>query len=103
LVYWAGGCLCALLFGFWNMRLLFRDKHWLNLSWLVTAFGSARYYFVVALLTQVQSYADRFIIQFYLGEAKVGLLSFYQSFANSLLGFVQTGVIAILLPSLLLA
>ena len=100
---WGGGCTLAVLFGLWHLRAFLRTHHAFTWSWLRTAFGSSRHYFAVALLTQVQSYADRFIVQLYLGQSQVGLLAFYQSFANTIQTFVQTGVISILLPRLLLA
>lgn len=101
LVCWATGTAIAIAFGLWHVRALLWPLQPFSADWGRRAFGSARHYFAVALLTQVQSYADRFIVQFHLGEAQVGLLSFYQSFANTLLTFVQTGVVAILLPRLL--
>ena len=103
LISWAGGCFLAVLFGLWHIRSFFHTCHKLTWSWVCTAFRSSRFYFAVALLTQVQVYADRFIIQLYQGESQVGLLAFYQSFANTIQTFVQTGVIAILLPKLILA
>lgn len=103
LVCWAAGCAAAVALGLWHVRGLLWPLQPFGLDWGRQAFGSARHYFAVAMLTQVQSYADRFIVQFNLGEAQVGLLSFYQSFANTPLSFVQTGVVAILLPQLLFA
>jgi O-antigen/teichoic acid export membrane protein len=101
LACWAIGTTISVAFGLWHVRRLIWPLQPFSVDWGRQAFGSTRHYFAVALLTQVQSYADRFIIQFNLGEAQVGLLSFYQSFANTLLTFVQTGVVAILLPRLL--
>lgn len=97
------GIAAALTFGLWHVRALLWPPQPFSADWGRRAFGSARHYFAVALLTQVQSYADRFIVQFNLGEAQVGFLSFYQSFANTVMAFVQTGVVAILLPRLLYA
>lgn len=103
LTNWALGCAAAAAFGLWHVRHLLWRLQPVTMEWFLQAIGSARHYFVVALLAQTQSYADRFIVQYHWGEAQVGLLAFYQSFANTLLGFVQTGVIAILLPRLLQA
>lgn len=103
LVSWGGGCALAVLFGLWHMRAFLHKPRALTWSWLRTAFSSSRHYFAVALLTHVQAYADRFIVQLYLGESQVGLLAFYQSFANTVQTFVQTGVVSILMPRLLLA
>lgn len=100
---WFAGALAACLFGFWRIREYLTPLHHYRLSWLIKAFSSARYYFAVALLTQVQFYSDRFVVQFFLGESAVGILSFYQSFANTMVTFVQTGVVAVMLPRLILA
>lgn len=103
LLSWAGGAALADLFGFWCIRSYLSPLRQYQLSWLNQAFLSARHYFAVALLTQVQYYSDRFIVQRVMGEASVGVLSFYQSFANTTATFVQTGVISVMLPRLLLA
>ncbi len=103
LASWGIGCLLAALFGLWHMRAFLRTPRSFTWAWLSNAFSSSRHYFAVALLTHVQIYADRFIIQLYLGESQVGLLAFYQSFANTVQTFVQTGVVSILMPRLLLA
>ncbi|MEP9357612.1 hypothetical protein [Sphingomonas sp. KR3-1] len=103
LLGWLGGGILACLFGFWSIRAYLRTLHPYRLAWLSRAFFSARHYFVVAMLTQVQYYSDRFIVQRVMGEAAVGVLSFYQSFANTMVTFVQTGVISVMLPRLLLA
>ncbi|XHS02439.1 hypothetical protein ACFB49_40570 [Sphingomonas sp. DBB INV C78] len=103
LICWAIGTIVAAAFGLWHIRKLISPLQPFNAGWGRQAFGITRNYFAVALLAQAQGYADRFIIQFTLGEAQVGLLSFYQSFANTLLAFVQTGVVAFLLPRLLQA
>lgn len=100
---WLFGSLFACLFGLWCVRSYFMPWQRFRLAWLGEAFFSARFYFAVALLTQVQYYSDRFIVQLYMGEASVGVLSFYQSFANTMVAFVQTGVISVMLPRLLLA
>lgn len=99
---WLGGLSVACVFGLWHIRAYLVPRR-LRLNWIADAFLSARHYFAVALLTQVQFYADRFVVQYFLGEASVGVLSFYQSFANTMVGFVQTGVISVMLPALLLA
>lgn len=103
LTAWGAGSMLAVLFGIWHLRHLVRTKHSFTLGWLSQAVSSARHYFAVVLLTQAQTYADRFVIQHYLGISQVGLFSFYQSFANIVQGFVQTGIISILLPRLILA
>ena len=100
---WLVGTIAACLFGFWHIRQYFRTRGRYRMAWLTEAFLSARHYLVVALLTQVQYYSDRFIIQRSLGEGVVGVYSFYQSFANTMVAFVQTGVVSVLLPQLLLA
>ncbi len=100
---WLGGSLAACLFGFWHIRAFFTPLHRFRLEWLSKAFLSARHYFAVALLTQIQYYSDRFVVQYFMGENAVGVLSFYQSFASTMMAFVQTGVISVMLPRLLLA
>lgn len=100
---WLGGSLVACLFGFWRIRRFLMPLHRFNLDWLGTAFQSARHYFAVALLTQVQYYSDRFVVQYFMGESAVGILSFYQSFAGTMVAFVQTGVVSLMLPRLILA
>ncbi len=103
LTSWLVGALLACLFGFWRIRSFLSPFRAWKLSWLNQAFFSARHYFAVALLTQVQYYSDRFVVQRVMGEAAVGVLSFYQSFASTMVAFVQTGVISVMLPRLLLA
>lgn len=100
---WLAGAGIACAFGFWTIRGFLARPQRYRLAWLGEAFVSARHYFVVALLTQIQYYSDRFIIQRAMGERSVGVYSFYQSFANTMMAFVQTGVVAILLPRLLRA
>lgn len=100
---WLAGAGAACGFGFWMIRAYFVRPQRYRLAWLGQAFLSARNYLVVALLTQVQYYSDRFIVQRTMGESYVGVYSFYQSFSNTMMTFVQTGVIAVLLPRLLRA
>lgn len=100
---WLGGAIAACLFGFWHIRTFLAPLHRFRLDWLGKAFLSARHYFAVALLSQVQYYSDRFVVQYFMGENAVGVLSFYQSFANTMVAFVHTGVISVMLPRLLLA
>lgn len=100
---WFSGALASCLFGLWQLRRYLAPLHRYRLNWFTEAFSSSRYYFVVALLTQVQFYSDRFVVQYYLGESSVGVLSFYQSFASTMVAFVQTSVIAVMLPRLILA
>lgn len=103
LVSWGTGCALASLFGLWHMRSFLRVRQQFSWPWVREAFKGSRHYFAVAILTHVQAYADRFIVQLQLGESQVGLLTFYQSFANTTQAFVQTGVISILMPKLLLS
>jgi O-antigen/teichoic acid export membrane protein len=103
LTCWVAGGVVAGLFGLWHIREFLFPLVRFRLSWLKEASLSARHYFVVALLTQVQIYSDRFIIQRVMGEAQVGILSFYQSFAGTMVAFVQTGVISVMLPRLMAA
>lgn len=103
LLAWATGCALASLFGLWHLRSFLRVNQKFSWRWVQKAFKGSRHYFAVAMLTHVQAYADRFIVQLHLGESQVGLLTFYQSFANTTQAFVQTGVISILMPALLLA
>lgn len=98
---WCGGCVAAVLFGLWRLRDNLSSRAAISLTWLRGAFASSRFYFIVALLTQIQGYADRIVVQQYLGERRVGQLAFFQSFANTVQGFVLAGVISILLPDLL--
>lgn len=98
---WAVGCAGAAIFGIWRMRQMFISRLKYSWAWQREALGNARFYFVVAVFAQVQNYADRFVVQYYLGEYSVGLLAFYQGIANTIMGFVQTGVIGILLPKLI--
>ena len=100
---WFAGALAACLFGLWQIRQYLQPRHRYRLEWFVEAFSSARYYFAVALLTQVQLYSDRFVVQYFLGESSVGILSFFQSFASTIVTFVQTGVVAVMVPRLILA
>lgn len=100
---WLAGAGAACAFGLWMIRRFLIGWQRYRLTWLGEAFLSARHYFVVALLTQAQYYSDRFIVQRTMGESSVGVYSFYQSFANTMMAFVQTGVIAVLLPRLLRA
>lgn len=100
---WLIGTIGACIFGFWQMRSYLATLGRYRTAWFFQALISARHYLVVALLTQVQYYSDRFIIQRVLGESTVGVYSFYQSFANTMVAFVQTGVISVMMPRLLLA
>lgn len=100
---WLAGAAVACGFGFWMIRKYLNQWRRYRLKWLGEAVISARHYFVVALLTQIQYYSDRFIVQRAMGEGTVGVYSFYQSFANTMMAFVQTGVVSILLPRLLRA
>lgn len=103
LASWASGCAIASCFGIWHLRSHLRQRQPFSWTWLRKAVGGSKHYFVVAILTHIQTYADRLILQLHLGESQVGLLSFYQNFANTTQSFVQTGVISILMPQLLLA
>jgi O-antigen/teichoic acid export membrane protein len=102
LFYWGIGSMIAAIIGVWYLRSFLQiQKNNFTWSWLRTAFLKSRYYFAVAILTHIHVYADRFIIQLHLGEESVGLIGFYQNFANTIQTFVQTGVVSILLARLL--
>ncbi len=103
LAMWSIGCIIAIIFGIYRLRSCFCKRFSFSMSWLKHAVNNSSRYFIVVLLVQVQTFADRFIIQYNMGEHSVGLFAFYQSFANTIQGFVLTGVISILMPRLLAA
>lgn len=101
MVCWFGGCVCAIAFGLFRLWPFVSSQLVLSRDWINVALRSSKYYFVLVLLAQIQSYADRLIIQKSLGAHYVGQLTFYQSFANTIQGFVLTGVVSVALPQLL--
>lgn len=100
---WIGGLLVAILCGASGIRTWKFEYRRLSLSWFAHAFSQARFYFVATLFTQVIGFSDRFIIQHFLGDHKLGIYAFYLTLANAIQAIVQTGVVGILTPDLIVA
>ena len=99
--FWLSASAFSVLIGLVLLKpKLFFSKN-VDFSWLKKALVEARVYWYIAILAQVQMYADRFMLNYFRGAQEVGILSMFQNFTNVVQTFVQVGVIGIFLPKLI--
>ena len=75
----------------------------LDVPFVRKAFWDARFFWMVAILTQSQIYLDRYILGYFSGLKSVGIVALFQNLTNVIQTFVQVGVVAIILPKLIRA
>jgi len=74
-----------------------------NWPWIKSGVRNSLIFFSATISMVSVQFVDRFFIQHYLGEAMVGVYTFYANIANVVQTFVFTGIIAILYPKIVSA
>ncbi|WP_069473713.1 lipid II flippase MurJ [Candidatus Marithrix sp. Canyon 246] len=69
-------------------------------SWVIKGLKICWIFFIISLCYQVIALSDRYFIQFFLGEASVGVYTFFVSIARVLQDIISTGITAVLFPLL---
>ncbi|NTU76834.1 MAG: hypothetical protein HGA90_03335, partial [Alphaproteobacteria bacterium] len=105
LLFWAGGVVASLLIALWLWRSLpWRQACAQPIDWTWIKAGVKRCLFIWLGTVGIASgiYVDRFAVMRYLGLDYVGITTFYFSFANALFTLVQSGVLSLVYPRLIL-
>jgi O-antigen/teichoic acid export membrane protein len=106
-IVWAIGILISLVATVYYLRqaLDFRDvkTHPVNWKWIKMGVKGALVFLSASIALRLMEYADRYFIQYYLGEAMVGVYTLYVSTARVIETFVFTGIVSILYPKIITA
>ncbi len=70
-------------------------------AWIRRGAGISLPFFIGTIALMGVQYMDRYFIQAYYGEAKVGIYTFYSQLANALQIFMASGVLSLLYPKLI--
>ena len=99
--FWVCGAALSIILAVWSLRHLdFRSTRNIPVDWGWLKQGlkvSLPFLGSTASLLCI-NYADRYFIQFFHGEAMVGVYTFYTGIANMVQVFVYTGIVMILYP-----
>ncbi|TVL51518.1 hypothetical protein AYJ00_07215 [Shewanella algae] len=98
---WIIGGVASVLIGFFLLRNDLKLRFYYNKVWIWETLKLARGFWLIAMITQLQTYSDRYVLQYFYSEVEVGVLALFQSFTNIIQTFVQVGVITIFLPRLI--
>jgi O-antigen/teichoic acid export membrane protein len=74
------------------------NAHKVDWKWIKIGVKGALIFLTASIALKLIEYMDRYFIQYYLGEAMVGVYTFYMSIAKVVETFVFTGLISILYP-----
>lgn len=75
----------------------------INWLWMKTGVRVSFPFFVATMSFMSMQYADRYFLQHHLGEAMVGIYTFYASISNTIHVFIFTGIIMLLHPRIISA
>ena len=98
---WAGASIFAAAWGAWQLRLSLRTQARVPMRYVLIGLRQARAYYGIATASVLQSNLERFILQWMLGPAAVGIFSFFQTMSNTLSSLVQAAVFNVALPNIL--
>jgi O-antigen/teichoic acid export membrane protein len=76
------------------------DTHPVDWKWIKIGIKGALIFLTASIALKFIEYLDRYFIQYYLGEAMVGVYTLYMSAAKVVESFVFTGLISILYPKI---
>ena len=102
LIGWAGGATLSLFATLW----CWRDMPWREVmqrpfdwNWLVNGVKKSSLLWIGMIGLIGGSFADRYIVEYFLGWDYVAVLTFYASFTNAILTLMQSGIIVFFLSS----
>jgi len=76
------------------------NAHKVDWKWIKVGVKGALIFLTASIALKLIEYVDRYFIQYYLGEAMVGVYTLYMSAAKVVESFVFTGLISILYPKI---
>lgn len=103
---WAAGVGSSLVVAAYSLRHLDWNSAWaepVDWNWIRRGIRTSLLFFCSALSYRTMEYGDRYFIQFFWGNAMVGVYTFYNQIANLAQTFLNSGVLIILLPKLILS
>lgn len=103
LVAWSVGNLAFFAATFWSWKALpWRETLGVAIdwTWIKQGIKTSSLIWLGTLGLAMGTYVDRFVVAHYLNLEKVGVATFYFSFASSMLTLVHTGVLAFAYPRL---
>lgn len=98
---WTFGSLVGTGWGLWIMRASIGSAARPRLSYLFRGLALSRTYYLTTSASVLQSNLDRLVLQTVIGPAAVGIFTFFQTLANTLPALVQSAVLNVWLPQLL--
>jgi O-antigen/teichoic acid export membrane protein len=99
---WLAASVLSTLWGLHAVREALSRRLRIRARYVIHALGRSFNYYFVATLGVVQANVERFVLQIMLGPTAVGIYSLFLTLANTLTALLQTGVLNIFLPRLLL-
>lgn len=109
LYYWIGGSLLAIIFAIAYIisqkSVNLNDINFFKIdkNWIKAGIRISIPFFLGTIAYKVIEYSDRYMIDWFMGKAEVGVYSFFANFANIVNIVVNTITITLLVPNLLRA
>ncbi|SYZ74697.1 conserved membrane hypothetical protein [Candidatus Zixiibacteriota bacterium] len=104
LISWMVGVACSIAAAVYALR----RYAWHNIgkvpidwTWIKRGASISLPFFIGTIALMGVQYMDRYFIQSYYGEAKVGIYTFYAQLANALQIFMASGVLSLIYPKLI--
>jgi O-antigen/teichoic acid export membrane protein len=98
---WTSMVIAAAMWSIWTMRHQLHARSRFRLSYIRSGLWKARTYYGISALSTLQGNLERFVLQFFLGPASVGVFSYFQTLANTMPSLVQAAILNLSLPHLL--
>lgn len=102
LTWWCVAALFSTIWALWLLRSAISLRTKVHGRYLVKGMVASKGYYVIATSTVMQGNAERFVLQSFLGPEAVGLFALFQTLANTLSALVQSAVLNVALPLLLI-
>ena len=102
LIWWGAAALFSTVWALWLLRSAISVRTKVRGRYLAKGIAASKGYYVIATTTVMQGNAERFVLQSFLGPDAVGLFALFQTLANTLSALVQSAVLNVALPLLLI-
>lgn len=100
---WAVGGIIAVLFGFYNLRTLpwhvIRVRDGIDWAWLSRGVRVAMPFLLGTLALRAIFTVDKYLLQYFQGDAFVGVYTFYIGVAQTIMTFADSGVFSFTYPN----
>ena len=102
LIWWGTAALFSTMWALWLLRSAISIRGKVHGRYLAKGMAASKGYYVIATTTVIQGNAERFVLQSFLGPEAVGIFALFQTLANTLSALVQSAVLNVALPFLLI-